>query len=99
MRWAFQVMRVQRSCGVLAAALSVLSLASADAQSQRPSLAGAAAPQNAPLVPARPQAYQPDLSAIQLRPDQVDVLRRVLSEAYTHGFEVGDFAPDPAVAL
>jgi len=90
-------MRVQRSCGVLATALSVLSLASADAQSQRPALAGAYAPQQAPpVVPARPPAYQPDLSAIQLRTDQVETLRRVLGDAYTHGFEIGAFAPERA---
>jgi murein L,D-transpeptidase YcbB/YkuD len=93
-------MRVQRSCAVLVAALSVLPLASADAQSQRPALAGAYAPQQAvPVVPARPPVYQPDFSGIQLRADQAEALRRVLGDAYTHGFEYGAFAPDQAMEL
>ncbi len=96
--------RVFRSCALLAASFSVLSLAAAYAQSQRPMLAGGRSvqltPQNAaqtvPLVTPRPYIFQPDISAVQLRPDQVEVLRRVLGDAHTHGFKPGQFAPERA---
>ena len=90
-------MRVTRYCGVLAATLSVLSLASADAQSQRPPLASARPLQAVPVVPApRPPV---DLSVVQLSPDQVEVLGKTLSDAYTHGFELAAFAPEQALEL
>jgi murein L,D-transpeptidase YcbB/YkuD len=90
-------MRVTRPCGVLAAAISLLSLAPAQAQSQRPAVAAQAAPQQAvPVVPAPPAPAPPDLSAVQLRSDQVELLRRVLGEAYTHGFDAKTFAPEQA---
>jgi murein L,D-transpeptidase YcbB/YkuD len=80
--------------------LSLLSLAPAQAQSQRPALAGGRPVQSVPLVQApRPSIFQPDLSSVQLRPDQVEQLRRVLGDAYTHGFELGAFVPDQAVNL
>jgi murein L,D-transpeptidase YcbB/YkuD len=47
----------------------------------------------------RPSIFQPDLSSVQLRADQVELLRRVLGDAYTHGFELGAFVPDQAVNL
>jgi murein L,D-transpeptidase YcbB/YkuD len=96
-------MRVSRTCGVLAAAVSLLSLEAAQAQSQRPPLAGGrppqAAPQQAaPLVYApRPSPIQPDYSNAQLRSQQIDLLRQVLSDAYLHGFEPGAFSPDQAI--
>ncbi|MET3667677.1 murein L,D-transpeptidase YcbB/YkuD [Caulobacter sp. 1776] len=93
-------MRVSRTFGVVAAALSMASFAPADAQSQRPPLAGGRPPQQVPLIQApRPSIFQPDVSSVQLRADQVEVLRRVLGDAYTHGFDVGAFAPDQAIAL
>ncbi|WP_454715403.1 L,D-transpeptidase family protein [Caulobacter segnis] len=102
------MMRFTRTCGVLAAAMSLLSLEVAQAQtylaqSQRPALAGGrpqqAAPQQAvPLVQPRATVFQPDLSAVQLRPDQADMLRRVLGDAYTHGFDVRTFSPEQAVS-
>lgn len=81
--------------------MSLLSLEVAQAQSQRPTLAGGrpvqAAPQQAaPLVPPRPAVFQPDLSAVQLRADQADMLRRVLGDAYTHGFDPATFSPERA---
>lgn len=81
--------------------MSLLSLEAAHGQSQRPPLAGGrpvqAAPQQAaPMVPTRPSIVQPDPFAIPLRNDQVEVLRRVLGDAYTHGFEIGAFAPERA---
>ncbi|WP_454759467.1 L,D-transpeptidase family protein [Caulobacter segnis] len=96
------MMRFTRTCGVLAAAMSLLSLEVAQAQSQRPALAGGrpvqASPQQAvPLVQPRATVFQPDLSAVQLRPDQADMLRRVLGDAYTHGFDVRTFSPEQAV--
>ena len=97
------VMRVSRTCGVLAAALGVLPFTPAQAQSQRPPLAGARPVQAAPQITPSPQQprpvmVQPDLSIVQLRPDQVELLRRVLGDAYTHGFEPEAFAPDQAVS-
>lgn len=93
-------MRVSRFCGVLAAALCLLSLAPAQAQSQRPPLAGGRPVQSVPLIQApRTSIFQPDLSSVQLRADQVEVLRRVLGDSYTHGFELGAFAPDQAINL
>jgi len=104
-------MRFTRTCGVLAAATSLLSLEVAQAQtqlaqtqlaqSQRPALAGGRPPQAtpqqaAPMVAARPSVFQADPFAVQLRNDQVDLLRRVLGDAYTHGFEVGAYAPERA---
>lgn len=95
-------MRVTRPCGVLAAAISLLSTIPAQAQSQRPAVAAPVTPQQAapqqavPVVPAAPAPVQPDLSAIQLRPEQVELLRRVLGEAYTHGFDAKTFAPEQA---
>lgn len=84
--------------------MSLLSLEVAQAQSQRPALAGGrpvqAAPQQAaPLVQPRPMTMAPDFSAIQFRADQIELLRRVLGDAYTHGFDVGAFAPDQAINL
>lgn len=92
-------MRFSRTCGVLATTLSLLSLEVAQAQSQRPSLAGARPVQNVPLVTPRPSAIPPDLSAVQLSPDQVEVLRAVLGDAYSHGFAMSAFAPDRAIEL
>ena len=48
------------------------------------------------MVPTASAPVQPDLSAVQLRPDQADQLRRVLGEAYTHGFDAKIFAPEQA---
>lgn len=72
-------------------------------QSQRPPLAGArpvqSAPQNAPLIQApRASVMQPDYSSVQLRSEQIDLLRQVLGDAYLHGFELGAFSPDQAIA-
>lgn len=93
-------MRVSRSCGVLAATISLLSVAAAQAQSQKPPLAGGRPLQAAPTGPVpSPMVVQPDLSAVQLRPDQIDLLSQTLSEAHLHGFEPGTFAPDRAIAL
>lgn len=74
--------------------MSLLSLEATQAQSQRPALAGGRPPQAVPLVQPRPMVFQPDLSAVQLRQDQIDLLRRVLGDAYTHGFDAATFAPD-----
>ncbi|USQ98553.1 L,D-transpeptidase family protein [Caulobacter sp. RL271] len=91
------MMRVTRPCGVLAAAISLLSLVPAQAQSQRPPVAAKTTPQQAvPVVPAAPAPVQPDLSAVQLRADQTELLRRVLGEASTHGFDTKTFAPEKA---
>lgn len=88
------VKRVSRSCGVLAATLSLLSLSSALAQSQSPPVAGAT--QAIPLVPARPQV---DLTSLTLRADQVEVLGKALKGAYAHGLAAEAFAPDQAIGL
>ncbi len=50
------------------------------------------------MAAPRPPALA-DLSAIQLRPDQIDLLRQTLSDAYLHGFEPGAFSPDQAIGL
>lgn len=51
--------------------------------------------------PSQPQSYAPPVSpyAMVLRADQVELLARVLGEAHTHGFELGAYAPDQALAL
>ncbi|MCK5911202.1 MAG: murein L,D-transpeptidase, partial [Caulobacter sp.] len=93
------MMRFSRTCGALAATLSLLSLEVAQAQSQRPPLGGARPVQNVPLVAPRPSMIPPDLSAVQLSPDQVEVLRAVLGDAYRHGFAMDAFLPDRAIEL
>ena len=100
-------MRFTRTFGVLAAAMSLLSVEAAQAhsylaqsylaQSQRPALAGGRPQQAVPMVEPRPMVMAPDFSTIQLRADQVELLRRVLGDAYTHGFDARIFAPEQAV--
>lgn len=92
-------MRFSRTCGALAATLSLLSLEVAQAQSQRPPVISARPVQSAPLVAPRPSVIPVDLSAVQLSPEQVETLRVVLGDAYTHGFAMNAFNPDRAVAL
>ena len=77
---------------LLGGALSLFSLSSAVAQIQNPPLVKA--PQRAPQQPPAPPP-----TSVVLRPDQVDLLIRVLGQAYTHGFEPTAFAPDAVVPL
>ena len=78
----------RRSCLLAGAALG---LATTTAHAQAPG----------PSQVYTPQVYAPPVSpyAVALRPDQLDLMVRVLGEAPTHGFELGAYAPDAALAL
>ncbi|MCY1647523.1 L,D-transpeptidase family protein [Caulobacter sp. SL161] len=93
------MMRFPRTSGALAATLSLLSLEVAQAQSQRPPVMGARPVQSGPIVAPRPAVIPPDLSAVQLSVEQVEVLRAVLGDAYSHGFAMTAFSPDRAIEL
>lgn len=73
---------------LLGGALSLLPLAAIGAQVQSP-----------PVVRAPPMSLAPPPTSVALRPDQVDLLVRVLSQASTHGFEPGTFSPDPFMPM
>ena len=77
-------------------AIWLSSAVAAHAQSQRPATGGLR-PVQAPL----PVVAGPPISpfSVTLRPDQVEQLRRVLDTAHTHGFDIGAYGPDTAVAL
>jgi len=67
----------------------------AQAQSQSPAppaLRPLQSPGIVPPVPVNPYG-------VTLRPDQVELLRRTLDTAHTHGFELEAFAPEAAIAL
>jgi murein L,D-transpeptidase YcbB/YkuD len=85
---------------VLLGALWLLAGSTAQAQSQRPALAGARPVQAAPQVYAAP-TYAPQINpyAVSLRADQIDLLQRILMDAPSHGFEPMAFSPDQAIAL
>ena len=84
------------SCALVAGALSLLTSGAVHAQSQRPSQFGARAPQ---APPQQPLAFPASPYAVNLRSDQIELLARVLAEAPSHGFELGAYAPDQALAL
>jgi murein L,D-transpeptidase YcbB/YkuD len=90
------VKRVLRSCGVLAAALSVLPVSPVLAQSQSPPVADGRQAQAAPMVPAKPAI---DLTALSLNASQVDALAQALRGADAHGLPPEKFAPEAAMAL
>jgi murein L,D-transpeptidase YcbB/YkuD len=69
--------------------------AQAQAQLQRPLQFGATPVQAMPPPAASPA----DPYALSLRAEQIDVLARALAAAPAHGFELGAFAPDKALAL
>jgi murein L,D-transpeptidase YcbB/YkuD len=75
---------------LLGGALSFLTVAANGAQLQNPPLVRA---------PQQPIPVIPPPTSVVLRPDQADLLVRVLSQAYTHGFEPEAFAPDAVVPL
>ncbi|HWW26909.1 MAG TPA: murein L,D-transpeptidase, partial [Caulobacter sp.] len=77
---------------LLGGAVSLFSLSSAVAQIQNPPLVRA--PQRAPQQPASPPP-----SSVALRSDQIELLLRVLTQAYTHGFEPAAFSPEPVLPL
>lgn len=90
------VKRVLRSCGVLAAALSVLPVSPVLAQSQSPPVAAGRQVQAVPMVPAKPAV---DLAALSLNASQADALAQALRGADAHGLPPEKFAPDAAMAL
>jgi murein L,D-transpeptidase YcbB/YkuD len=96
------VVGFSRRCSALAgAALWLLAGATAQAQSQRPALAGGRPVQAAPAQVYAAPTYAPQINpyAVSLRADQIDLLQRILADAPTHGFEAMAFSPDQAIAL
>lgn len=73
---------------LLGGALSFLTIAAAGAQDQNP-----------PVVRAPPASPGPPPTSVSLRPDQIDLLVRTLSQAPSHGFEPGDFSPDAILPM
>jgi murein L,D-transpeptidase YcbB/YkuD len=73
---------------LLGGAVSLFSLSSAAAQLQNP-----------PLVRAPQQPASPPPTSVVLRSDQIELLLRVLTQAYTHGFEPAAFSPEPVLPL
>ena len=72
---------------LLGGALSFLTIAATGAQIQNP-----------PLVRAPPSSPPPAIS-VALRPDQVDLLSRILDQAPTHGFAPGEFLTDRVTSM
>ncbi|MBU4434234.1 MAG: L,D-transpeptidase family protein [Alphaproteobacteria bacterium] len=50
-------------------------------------------------MPQQPYAPPASPYAVSLRPDQIDLLARVLTEAPSHGFELDAYAPGSALSL
>ncbi len=87
-----------RGCGALiGGALCLLASVAAQAQSPTPKLTRQGPPPQVSAPPA--PAPLTDPYAVTLRPEQITLLRRALAEAPSHGFELGAFSPDPAMAL
>lgn len=86
---------VSRSCGVLAAALSLLPLSPSLAQSQSPPVAAGRQVQAIPVVPAQPVV---DPSKLTLSASQADALVQALRGAGAHGLPPAMFAPDQAAS-
>ncbi|OYX73038.1 MAG: murein L,D-transpeptidase [Caulobacter sp. 32-67-35] len=84
------------TCALAAGALWLAAGGIGHAQSQRPSLAGVRPPQSGLQ---QPLAFPTSPYSVSLRVDQIELLGRALSEAHTHGFEVGAYSPDQALTL
>ncbi|CAN5125532.1 murein L,D-transpeptidase [soil metagenome] len=63
--------------------------------------AASAQVQNPPLVraPQQPMTFAPVPTSVVLRPDQVDLLVRILGQAPSHGFEPAAFAPEAVLPM